>query len=499
MFLLAAALGFSLQNDPVSPAPVSTWEREVVYQIFPRSFRDSNGDRNGDLKGIAQSLGHLKRLGVTAILLNPVAKSRTYHNYFADDFLTCDPELGTNAEFFDLVRQAHRNRLKVILDIEPQYVTEAHPWFGLPGYTWNNPGPFTTGILPLFDGQPVRARAIDPESPGVRAGMGAMLRHWALPAGRPADGVDGFRIDHMMDDFDFQHVKTRMLSSFWRPLISDLRREKPQIFFVGEQADWGFGQDLFDQGGVDANFALPLFGALSTLDPENVRKVIALTSTAIPAGKTTMVFVEIHDTMRWASRVGLDLRLVELGAVLNLSLKGTPLTYYGQELGMRGKQDSGRTDANDIPVRLAYRWSRRLSARGTATWYPASGSWTEMGYSADDDGISVEEQQRRPNSIFNLYRKLIRLRQRITALREGTQTVLNLDSPKVLGILRHGRDSEVLVLANFSPSPVVCSVPTSTRMKVLHGLGRLPHKGKVEMPAYGVQLIELKGKRTGPG
>src|SRR6478752_2278647 len=115
MFSLLAALVLTPMQPP---APVSPWEREVVYQIFPRSFRDSDGNHIGDLKGIAERLDHVKSLGATAILINPIFASRMYHNYFADDFYTVDPEFGTNADFFDLVKQAHRKRIKVILDME---------------------------------------------------------------------------------------------------------------------------------------------------------------------------------------------------------------------------------------------------------------------------------------------------------------------------------------------------------------------------------------------
>ena len=89
-----------------SPARAS-WEKEVLYQIFPNSFRDSNGDRVGDFKGIESKLGYLQSLGVTAILINPIFKSPFYHRYFADDFMTADPVLGTNADFFHLIRTAH--------------------------------------------------------------------------------------------------------------------------------------------------------------------------------------------------------------------------------------------------------------------------------------------------------------------------------------------------------------------------------------------------------
>ena len=109
-------------------AKFSSWEDEVFYQIFPRSYRDSNGDGIGDFRGIEAGLPAIQKLGATAILINPIQKARVYHNYFADDWFDVDPTFGTLADVDHLVEAAHRARIKVVLDLEPQYVASGHPW-----------------------------------------------------------------------------------------------------------------------------------------------------------------------------------------------------------------------------------------------------------------------------------------------------------------------------------------------------------------------------------
>jgi len=447
--------------------PASLWEREVIYQIFPRSFRDSDGDRIGDLKGIASKLDYVRELGATAILINPIFKSPMYHNYFATDFLTVDPAYGTNKDFFALVRAAHRKKLKVILDVEIQYVAEGHPWFeeGMSkGYLWDNKAFYTSIPLPMYNGGTLRAKAVDPTSPYVRETMLDVLRYWAIPAGKPADGVDGFRIDHMMDDFDGQGKKKDMLASFWLPLEQDIRKTKPYMFFLGEQADAGLATDLFSKGKVDAAYAYPLWWGIGTRDPAKISEMIGYETKATPAEKTQVVFIENHDVVRYATKVNSDPHWLRAGALLNLTLKGSPLIYYGQELGMRGKKGEWNSDGNDIPTRLAFRWNRTVNAKGTADWYRGTGPWSNSQFSKDDDGVSVEEQTGDPDSLLNFYRKLTALRQAHPALREGTQEVLTSMPKSVFAFVRSSGAEKVLVAINYSSEEQVITLPGRGRL-----------------------------------
>ena len=486
-----AALATILCLAPV-PRAVSPWEREVIYQIFPRSFCDSNGDRIGDFKGIASKLDYLTHLGVTTLLINPIQASPMYHNYFADDFMATDPKLGTNAEFFDLVRQAHRRRLKVILDMEVQYVTERHSWYkDKPGYLWDNKGFLTSVPLPLYDGQKVRVFAIDPANPAVLHEVKKVFRYWAAPNGDPKAGVDGFRLDHLMDDFDWQKVKTGMLANFWHPVIADIRSMNPKAFFLGEQSDWDSqGADIYAQADVDAVYAIPQWKVLMAINAATAQKAIDDSQTETPIGKTRVNFIENHDVSRFASNTLSDAALLRLGAVLNLTLKGTPMIYYGQELGMQGKPGKWGSDGNDIPLRLAFRWNRWLEAPGTAGWYWGTGAWAEQAFSTNGDGISVEEAAA-SGSLLNFYRKLIRLRRSNVALREGVQSALDFASQGVVGFVRTAK-TRVAVLANMSQQIVrIEAVREGATARDLW-TGKRLESDEIAIPPHGFRLIEYR-------
>ena len=426
----------------LAPSP---WEREIVYQIFPRSFRDSNGDRHGDLKGITHSLDHLKELGVTTILLNPIAASPNYHNYFADDFLRIDPEFGTDADLRTLCRQAHQRGLKVLLDMEPQYVTDRHRWIreGRRDYVWTTGSWLWDIDLPWYDGAKVRVAAINPSHPHVRRHVTDAFLKWARL------GVDGYRIDHMMDDLDNKRVKTDLLAGFWRPLVSEVKRKYPGTFFVAEQADWGYGEAEMRRGGADAAYAIPLGVAIQTMDPAKIRAAIAGTAKATPVGKTQLLFAENHDLDRIAS-LG-NPGQARLAMALTFALKGTPMLYYGQELGMRGKKGPGSTDGTDIPRRLAYEWSRRREAKGMAIWYRDTGPWWNNLYMKDGDGISVEEQRNGPDfSMWKFTKLLIQRRRNSQALSFGEHRLVETSNPNLIVVERFTPSESVTFVANFS-------------------------------------------------
>jgi len=172
------------------------------------------------------------------------------------------------------------------------------------------------------------------------------------------------------------------------------------------------------------------------------------------------VFIENHDTDRFASDVGGDPRKERIGAALDVLLEGTPLIYYGQEIGMRGKQthEAGIFDGNDIPDREAFRWSRRVEAPGSAIWYKGTGPWWTRRYAHDDDGISVEEQRGDSNSLLAFYRRLLALRRARAELVTGDERVVGTDQPKVLAVLRDAGAAAGLILVNLSDSSATVTV-----------------------------------------
>ncbi|HEX6661825.1 MAG TPA: alpha-amylase family glycosyl hydrolase, partial [Sphingomicrobium sp.] len=265
-----------------------------------------------------------------------------------------------------------------------------------------------------------------------------------------SDGVDGFRIDHMMDDLDNKHILTGLFDNFWKPLLAKLRAANPRLTIIAEQYDWGDGADFLRRGGVDTAFAFPLTSAIRTFDRAKIVEAIGKVDAAIPPGKHELVFVENHDMGRIASDPGVTPEKLRTAATLMILLKGTPSIYYGQELGMRGTpRDQYKSDEREIGMREAFKWSAKVEAPGEAIWYKGPNSyWTER-FARDHDGISVAEEERDPKSLLNHYRKLLRLRAAEPALRSGTQRVVPGGNP-ILAVERAIGGQKILVVANLS-------------------------------------------------
>jgi glycosidase len=517
--------GAGMAGAGPAAAPATEWraQREVFYLIFVRSFADSNGDHIGDLRGIEQRLGYLQSLGVTSLLLTPIVPSETYHNYFATRFDGVDPAYGDLAALRHLVAALHRRHMKIYLDQEIQYVAWGHPWWsesaGHPEspyasyilYKAGANSPAEQGFLeetPFtgYDGRPARIAVVNLHSPAVQRYFADLFAAWLDPRHDRSfsGGVDGFRIDHMMDDLDHKGLLTDLNRTFWAPLFARARAVHPGIPIIAEQADWRYGDDLLEAGDVDIVYAFPLRKAIVTLDRDAIAAGIEATQAHTPPGKGQLIFIENHDTDRFASLVDGDPRKERIGAALTVLLKGSPLIYYGQELGMKGVQLHGpATDGNDIPVREAFRWTRKVEGPGSATWYRGSESWWTHRYARDDDGISVAEQDGRPGSLLEYYRQLLRLRRSHAELLRGGQRIVPTDAPRLLVVSRELGGHQSLLVINCSGDPLRARIAMSalhlprqagTVRSLLQGPAAASMSAdglQVAVAAFGVDLLEI--------
>ncbi|MGN6818127.1 MAG: alpha-amylase family glycosyl hydrolase [Sphingomonas sp.] len=503
--LLAAPAGAAPRAQVTSAA----MRDEVIYHIFFRSFRDSNGDRIGDLEGLTAGLNDIKALGVTSLLLTPIQPSPYYHNYFATDFAGIDPAYGTMEDFHAFVRAAHARGLRVYLDEEFQYVAEGHPWLtssrGRPGApfgryilydrpkTNEEPEPFLgVPAWPGHDGRWIGISMVNLKSPAVRAYFARLLVHWVDPHGDGSlrDGVDGFRIDHMMDDLDDKHRLTDLFADFWAPIFSAIRARNPAARIIAEQADWGPGDAWLTRGGADMVFAFPLRFALEKMDKTAIVKALRASGDA-PEGQSRILFLENHDLDRFVSVVGDDRRKARIGAALTLLMRGTPSIYYGQELGMRGRIDPRvKSDGAHIGLREAYRWSGDLEATGSAIWYRTDATaWTNR-FNRSNDGVSLAEERDRPDSLYTFYRTLLVLRAARPELRQGDQRILCDDDSTAVCVLRSMGGRRVLVLANSGAAPVRPNLPAMGQgwTDLLDG-DRAVDPMAIELPPYGMRVL----------
>lgn len=496
----------------------SVQAQEVIYHVFQRSFFDSNGDGHGDLKGMEQKLDYLQDLGVTSILLTPLYQSEFYHNYFASDFEKIDPKYGTLNEYLSLVKEIHKRNMKIYQDVEMQYVTQDHVWYK---ESVNNPKskyskyiyyldslnekPFFFYNIPEFttyNNSKQKIAVVNMNNPDVRKYTFDVLNFWLDPNkdGKFDDGVDGFRFDHMMDDLDNFKKVSNLFRDFWTPVVKDLKKTNPDIKIIAEQANWfSLGREYFKNAEVDRVFAFYLSWAIEQLNKKELIKAADSTLTKNPEGKEQIVFIENHDTRRIASVKGMDREKLKVTATLNLLLGGVPLIYYGQELGMKGKQMKGTTDGNDIPVREAFEWYAGAKGPGMAFWYKNSGPWWDSTNLKPNDRISLEEEKAEPKSLYNHYKKILSIRKASPALSHGKYKVVENNNEKFFSFIRYTDTETVLVVISLSHLPEGVHVklprekPYKSGTSLLIG-GVKPFNNNsfyLELPPYWMQIYRL--------
>ncbi|MFT3948219.1 MAG: alpha-amylase family glycosyl hydrolase [Agriterribacter sp.] len=448
---------------------------EVIYHVFQRSFYDSDGDHHGDLKGLREKLDYLQELGVTSILMVPLYESVYYHNYFSSDFKKIDPKFGTMDDYLELVKEIHRRGMKIYMDMETQYVTEDHPWYK---DSYNNPSsPYSNYILYQdsaqtkpstivmnltellgYDGVTRKITTVNLRSKEVLEYNYELFKYWVDPNndGRFDDGVDGFRLDHMMDTLDHKPELSNLFADFWTPLFTRLKNVNPKLTLIAEQAEWGsYGFDYLNKGNVDRVFAFRLAFAIRNFNKNEINLMADTVLGLTPENKGQCVFIENHDMPRFAAIVQNNLPKAKTGAALNILIGGIPSLYYGQEIGMLSPIKTphyGMTDANEIPMREAFDWYKADTGRGVATWYKNSGPWWDDRYNKPNDGISLEEQKDDPNSLWNYYKTLINLRQTNDAIGWGKYQTLPNNNDSVVSFLRYTNDKAAIVAVNLSGS-----------------------------------------------
>src|ERR1700759_1739006 len=282
---------------------------EVIYHLFQRSFYDSNGDMQGDLNGINAKLDYLQGLGVNTILLLPLYQSVFYHNYFADDFDSIDNEYGSMQDYINLVKAIHQRGMKIYLDMETQYVTEDHVWWK---DSYNNlnskyndyvlyddsahkqPSSIVFGVNGLtgYDNTFKKITTVNLKSKNVLDYNVKLFGYFADPNhdGKFDDGVDGFRLDHMMDTLDFKPQLANLFADFWTPLFAQLKQLNPKLVFTAEQANWfKDASEYFSDGNVDRIFDFTLTFAIASFNKNKIDSAANITLNKTPNNKAQVV------------------------------------------------------------------------------------------------------------------------------------------------------------------------------------------------------------------
>lgn len=512
------------------------WNNEIIYHVMPRSFYDSNGDLHGDLNGFVEKLDYLKELGVTTILFTPLYESGFYHNYFPTDYYEIDPEYGTKEDYINFIKAVHAKDLKFIMDMETQYAQGENIWFA---DSYLNPKSkysdfiyysdslneypeqiFMPAKSPLFDFKTWpntishHIVILNLNNQRVKDWMVDYYKYWVDPNqdGNFDDGVDGFRIDHIMDDLDNKGIFTNMYQDFWKPIFKACKAVNPKVFILGEQSDWAdSGEKMVKESGADAAFNFGLKFALSSeakssdmykstevtgvqIDPKVVHRAVEESMKRFHDSIYTVTFIENHDTARYASLVNNNDGQKRLGAVLNLLLPGLPSIYYGQELGVTGKIVDWGSDVNHLPLREAFPWTSNYNDKGTAVFYKDTGAWWDISFWQTDaiKDLALTTQKNDANSLWNHYRKLISIRKNNDAFRLGDYTPILTENPNVLAFTRSYNGETFAVLTNVTNGSIQLPNFNLNEWDSETVYGKLNRNAQniLELPAYGYLVLK---------
>ena len=521
-----------------APATVPWWERGVIYQIYPRSFQDSDGDGVGDLPGIEQRLDYLVELGIDAIWLSPIFPSpMADFGYDVADYAGIDPLFGALEDFDRLLTAAHQRGLKLMLDFVPNHSSDRHPWFiesrssrdssRRDWYIWRDPAPDggppnnwisdfggsawewdeATGqyyLHAFLKEQP----DLNWRNPEVRAAMLDVVRFWF------DRGVDGFRIDVLWHCIKAEGLPDNPVNPHYRPELGEKLKvlqvhstNQPEVHELAAELrmladEYGDRllvgeivlplEDLMQyygraRPGVHLPFNFQLVEA--PWDAAVIRRFIADYEAALPPGGWPNWVIASHDYPRIAAKLGEA--QARVAAMLLLTLRGTPTLYQGDELGI-GKVDIPPDRVRDPkelrepgiglgrdPSRTPMAWDRSHNAGFTSgePWLPLHDDWPTRNVAAQHDD---------PGSMLSLYRDLLRLRRADPALSIGS---LNLEegSEHVLAYRRRHGNEQFQILLNLSGTERRLPQGIDAGSFILSTLGSAPPKGWLR-PDEGVIL-----------
>jgi alpha-glucosidase len=490
------------------------WQTGVIYQIYPRSFMDANGDGVGDLQGIMDRVDYLAGLGIDAVWISPIYPSpMADFGYDVANYTDIHPLFGDMATFDRLLDALHARGLKLILDYVPNHSSDQHPWFlesrtsrdnpRRDWYIWRDAKPDgsppnnwesyfggsawewdeTTGqyYLHLFlKEQP----DLNWRNPDVRAAMHDVLRFWL------DRGVDGFRMDVVpflmkhpdlpdnpplvKDGFDWD-TDNKLAHKYDanQPEIHDRFREFNRLFaeYDGDRVIIGetpamdpavlasfYGENL-DELHMPFNFTIQH----RPWDQRLMRDAIAAYYAALPEGATPNFVLSSHDVHRLATKLGVANH--RSAGLMLLTLRGVPTLYYGDEIGMtdvdvpRDKwQDPWAKNMPDIDVgRDPERTPMQWDASPNAGFCPADVEpWLPVGDNLDT--VSVAAQQDDPASTLGFYKQLLQLRRDLPALHRGDFAFIEGTPDTVMAYTRAADGDRLLVVINFGAAPLTVDV-----------------------------------------
>ncbi len=542
------------QKQPPDPARPEWWKHSVFYEIYPRSFADSDNDGIGDLKGIDSHLDYLKDLGVDAIWITPCYPSpQVDFGYDVSDYENIDPMYGTLQDFDRLAKDAKRHNIRIIMDFVLNHTSPQHKWFvdsassrtsaHRDWYIWRDgkaPGAPPNNWISGFGGS---AWQFDPKTgqyyyhffavgqpdlnwrnPAVEKAMFDVTRFWYKR------GVSGFRLDAvdlLFEDPQLHDNPVREgtndlgdpnMENKYNDKLPEVHTELKRLRKVADEYDAVLvGETYTDNreelkeyyGTHNDEIQMPMdfmFCEVNKLSPKEFRTQIA---NAESTGGWPVYVIGNHDMTRSYNRYGDGIhndQIAKVMAGMYLTLRGTPIMYYGEELGMENNDPVRKEDVKD-PIGIAG-WPKEKGRDGERTpmqwdnspnagfsqfkpWLPVPGSYKTH---------NVASELKDPESVLQFYKRLLALRHREPALLDGDYVALDQDNLDVLSYLRRYHNQAVLVVLNMSNkeqhvgldlSGVGFGSAKSTTLLTTQGASSFGADGKMALDPFAVYIARL--------
>jgi alpha-glucosidase len=494
------------QVKPTDVAHREWWHHAVFYEVYPRSFADSNNDGVGDLNGITSKLGYLQHLGVKALWITPCFPSpQVDFGYDVSDYESIDPMYGTLADFDRLVAQSKAHDIKIILDFVPNHTSDQHKWFQeskssrtspkRDWYIWRDgkgPNQPPNNWTSTFGGS---AWKYDPatgqyyyhyfyaeqpdlnwRNPEVVKAMLDAMRFWYKR------GVAGFRLDAVDTLYEDPNLKDNPLlpgtDKFGFPNTNEIYNKKlPEVHdimramrkvadeygavLIGETWTQNVAQLREYYGPRNDELQMPMDLMMTEFKQVSAPVFRDHIGAVEGAGGWPVFVISNHDIVRSYTRWGDGVHnddIAKLMAAMYLMLRGTPIMYYGEEIGMENSDPKSKDDVRDPIGRRGWPLEKgRDGERTPMQWSDAKNAgftegtpWLPVAPNYRTHNVVTETAD--PQSILNFYRRLLELRREEPALREGQYVALNPQDPNVFAFVRRLKGEGVLVALNMSGS-----------------------------------------------
>lgn len=545
------------------------WEKAVGYQIYPKSFFDSNNDGIGDLNGIRQKIPYLQSLGINFVWLCPIYNSPGVDNgYDISDYRSIDPQYGTMQDFEDLIKEFHKSNIKVVMDLVLNHTSDQHEWFqqakssidnpfhdyyiwkkvknnSVPnnwqsifgGSGWQYNSPTNEYYFHLYASQ---QPDLNWENQKLREEMHDVIKYWIQK------GVDGFRLDaitHLKKLQTFENVDDTDIATRNVPgieiFLKDLKKlyDEYNVMTVGEvggvtpeeAAKWvnpknGFMDLLFQFDHV--NFGDEHKFDFTTKNVSEIRKSLSRWQQAVEHENGSLgLFIENHDLPRAISYFGdeePDQREASAKAIalMYFLMKGIPFIYEGQELGMTNKKITSVSELDDIDSIRFYReelqkninaqialskvaFKGRDNARTPVQWtnqqfggFSTVNPWIQPNKNYKE--INADDQVSRNTSVFNFYKKMIKIRKQNPTLQSGTFTLEAEETDNVIAYRRFNNQETWLIIVNLSHQVIDYKIPYDLQKlnyEVILNSGCIDiNSNQFELGKWGAILIKFKNK-----